>query len=201
MKKYLWVLILAGVLILQGCVSLSTFNTPTTTKKDNIRLGIGLGGMGVGEATVGPFPEVYGRVGLGERVDIGGKFTGPLGGITADVKYQLVDQRLKMAADLSGSIFFAGPNSVQPGLLVGTEHLYLGGRLMVFPGPLSGDQRTFEFDDVSASTVMPGVLLGASIGNQEFRVMPEVSAYFAEGTDRAIFVPGLGLRFRLGGNE
>lgn len=201
MKGYLGSTILALLLLAgPGCVSLSTFNTPETRPKDDVYLGIGVGGMAVGETTTGPLPVFYGRVGLGDRVDIGGKFIVPFGGISADLKYQLIDRRIKVAADLGGSIFFTGPNAVHPALLIGTDQFYVGPRVMIFPGDGPNADGEFGIDESAFSRTMPGVVVGAALGGEEFRVMPEVSLYVPRGTDEAILVPGVGLRFRIAGD-
>lgn len=199
---YRWTVCLVGLLLAgPGCVSMSTFNSPQTTPKDEVHLGVGVGGMFVGEAMSGPLPEIYGRVGVGDRVDVGGKVTGPFGGVTAGLKYQPVDRGIDVAADLSGSLSFTGSNAVHPALFLGTERLYVGGRMVVFGGNASGEVIGLGLGDVRPSTTMPGLLIGGSLGERAFRVMPEVGVYFQDGTDKALIVPGIGLQFRLGEGE
>lgn len=182
-----------------GCVSLSTYNSPQTMPKDEFHLGIGGGGTLINETVAGPVPEVYGRVGVGERMDIGGKFTGPIGGITADLKYQLLEGGIDVAAGLGGSIFFTGPNVIYPALFFGTERLYGGARVVVFASHPNYDDDVLAFRDAFPEDVMPGIIVGGSFGGEEFRLMPELGVYFPDGSEAPLLTPGVGLQFRLGG--
>lgn len=192
------------VITASGCISLSTFNSPQTTPKDQGSLGAGTlllfeeneddteraaeddvdDGSGVAF-----YPEAYGRIGLAERWDVGMKVSPFV--FFADVKYQVVDADVDVAADLGvsvGGAFGGGTFAAYPAVLVGTERFFVGGRMTMMTGSIE----LFSTDATYSGTV-PNVMVGGSIGNK-IRIMPEVNVYF----DEPSFLPGLGVQYRFG---
>lgn len=178
-----------------GCISLSTFNSPETTPN-------GSGSLGAGAVVfieedeedgdnVGVLPEAYGRVGLSDRWDVGVKVSPFV--FFSDVKYQVVDARVNVAADLGVSTGGLADEdaltfAAYPAVFVGTERFYAGGRL-TFAG---GTIELFD-EDVTYSGTIPSVMVGASFGSK-FRVMPEINLYLEEPR----LLPALGIQYRIG---
>lgn len=186
-----------------GCIALSTYNSPQTMPKGSGSVGAGTAIVVSNEADDGPgvtpLPAAYGRIGLGRRVDAGLKVAPYV--LFADLKYQLLDRRIDVAADL-GVSYGAVVNTVAayPALYVGTDRFYVGGRLAAVSGSIDSDESSLFSDEATFSGVVPGVVVGASIGDQ-FRVMPEVNVHFSTSGGSPMVLPGIGFQYRLGKNR
>lgn len=111
-----------------------------------------------------------GRYGITERLEVGAS-AGFFNGLSADVKYNLIPGPLFVSAALAGSVglvvdIFGDSDDVDvlgihPALLVGTERIYGGAKLMAFP--------------FSAYVRRPWtvVFVGGSFGG-DFRIVPEI---------------------------
>ncbi|MFB6229677.1 MAG: hypothetical protein ABEL04_00850 [Salinibacter sp.] len=185
-------------------MTLGTYNSPQTTPEGSTSVGAGTAIVVNNEAddgsTVTPLPAAYGRIGLGSRVDAGIKAAPYV--LFADLKYQLLDRQVDVAADFG--ISYGVPNTVgaYPALYVGTDRFYAGGRLAIISGSTgsentnSGESSLFS-DEITFSGVVPGVVVGASIGDQ-FRVRPEVNVHLPTGGGSPMVLPGIGFRYQFG---
>ena len=107
------ILLCSIVLILSsGCLQISSFQTAKTTPKDEGTIAVALGGLGVTDPFdsgdsfgVGTF-EIMGRMGVGEKTDIGLKLSS-FSSFLFDVKHQIVgDQHSSFAMALGPSLGF-----------------------------------------------------------------------------------------------
>ena len=95
----------AGLLILSGCVSLSSLQSPRVLEPKQEFHGFALAGFyDQDQNVVGLYEiDIYGRFGIAKNWDLGYKIYGvPLlfGGIQGDIKYQILAKPLKIAGDL-----------------------------------------------------------------------------------------------------
>lgn len=187
-----------------GCMTLGTYNSPQTTPKGSTSAGAGTAIVVSNEAddgpTATPLPAAYGRIGLGPRMDAGLKVAPYV--LFADFKYQLMDRRVDVAADLGVS--YGVPNTVgaYPALYVGTDRFYVGGRLAAISGSTGSgstdsNENSLLSDEVTFGGVVPGVVMGASIGDR-FQVRPEVNVHFSTSGGSPLVLPGIGFQYRFG---
>jgi hypothetical protein len=139
---------------LAGCgIPLSTMHGPVPVPASTSAVTVGLGPIFLGEGidqdllefnlVFSPYANF--RHGITERLEAGASI-GIFNGITAEAKYRLVPGPIAVSANLglsAGSIWSIdlwGDNSewlwnlgAQPALLVGTERIYGGAKLMLFP--------------------------------------------------------------------
>ena len=181
---------LCSLLLLSGCASVTTFQTPEVIEKDSSLLGAGLSAsLNTGDSKIlMPAFECYARKGLTKKTDGGLKIFGlpcGFGGIVADIKYQLFDGPISVSGDLGASVSAVKVEDYQwtfafyPMLLFGTDRAYVGVR--------SIHTGIGKFDHI------PGIFLGLSLGDT-FRVMPEVSYHFIRDEDEGFFTFGLGFQ-------
>lgn len=189
-----------------GCISYSTFQTPTVLDEGDALIGVGATGVS-GDTDFGVLPEVYARYGFSERVDAGAKITGipPFGLVFGDVKYQLVDGPVALAADLgvsyaggSADISFGGDEpseegysfvGLYPAVMVGTDRLYGGAKAIYIASGIA------DTEWISGNVF--GLFAGTSFGDR-VRLLPEVHAYF--GDDVAV-LGGIAFEFGMGGGD
>jgi len=142
-------------LLLSGCgIPISTMHGPTPTPANTSRATVGFAPVFLDDAAdedfllfsliFGGFASV--RKGVTERLEIGGSM-GIFNGITAEAKYNLIPGPLYVSANLAASIGIlfdvdiwgssdggaAASVGLHPALLVGTERVYGGGKLLAFP--------------------------------------------------------------------
>lgn len=203
--KSIWgggVIFLAVILLSPGCVSFSTFNSPQTTPKGSGSLGAGAAVFGVGEGETGIFPEAFGRIGIAEQWDVGIKVAPHV--FFSDLKYQFVDRRLDVAADLGvsyGGFLGASTIAAYPGVFVGTDHFYVGGRQTILAGQFAPEDGGL-FDEASPfSGNFTTVVAGGSIGGDRVRLLPEVNLHLPIEEGDPIVMPGFGLKYRFGEGE
>lgn len=180
--------VLIGTMMVCGCISHTTFQSPKVL--DPGQVNVGLGAMGWMQRNDSDrhqgFLEVdlYGRIGLTRNLDAGIKLFGPFGGIFGDAKYQLWQRPPFLSADLGFSYGRFGdmPDSgddfyyfgFYPMLLIGYEDLYGGVKLIYVEetrhrsyGP--GGTETERYS-------RPGIVLGATVGAR-VKMRPEVNIY------------------------
>ena len=116
MKLWNQLLLLAALAGLTSCAQLSSFQTAKTVGKNNAEIGFAASGAGFteliddadGTTPVLPVIELWGRYGVGERVDVGMKVSTGLSGVF-DGKFQIVGDRYsKFALALGGGLGFQG---------------------------------------------------------------------------------------------
>lgn len=201
------VVLLAGVLVCVGCVSLTSFQSPVSLSPGSTSVG---GGLAVNYwASDGlPLPEAdfLVRYGVFKGVDVGGKVSLPFASVSADVKWQFLNGPLLAALDVGGSyghspflndvIDEAVYLSAYPALLVGSDRVYVAARpLMVH----TDERRLAHGVPVSSYTDWyPQVIVGGSFGDR-LRVMPELSFAFGMGNrQNPSILPGIGIAIRYG---
>jgi hypothetical protein len=114
------------------------------------------------------------RLGVDARRELGASF-GLHNGFALDGKYLLVPGPLAVSGSLALSTGGV-PLGVHPALLVGSERLYGGARVMTFPG--------------SYRRAYPGLYAGASVGGGAIRLVPEVAWLRHPEEGRAVLTVG-----------
>lgn len=184
------------LLVGPGCYTLTTFNSPQTTPDGEAALGAGMGAyVQTGEGnnvTMSAVPVAHGRIGLGDRWDAGAQLSPFV--LFTDVKYQLVDQSVGVAADVGVSAGFPNLVGVYPALFVGTDRFYVGGRVAALSSTQDLDDDDVVVDEEFSST-LPGIMVGASLGNQ-VRIMPELNLYFPTNDRDPFFLPAIAFKYR-----
>ncbi len=209
MKGYsrCWVesLFVMGIIfIMSGCVSFTSFNSPQTTPKGEGSIGAGTAlFVDTEEEEVGVLPSAYGRVGIAERWDAGLKVAPHV--FFSDLKYQIVRSGIDVSADLGLSysgFFSASTVAAYPGVYVGTDQFYVGGRQTLLVGSFDPEEDSSLFgQETSFSGNFTTFMVGASVGGSRVRVMPEVNLHIPSGEGEAMILPALGLEYRFGGGR
>ncbi|MDQ7041514.1 MAG: hypothetical protein Q9M35_11305 [Rhodothermus sp.] len=188
--------LLAGLALwLSGCISLGVFQGPDVLPEGNAEVGVGL----VGGGGLGMF-ELYGRMGVAPRLELGARTTGFLsvGAVMAEGKYQLLTTQPLVAAGMgiSYSTFeFDGQSfstiGLYPAIWIGSSRLFASARMIVVA---IGAENT---DEVGTGS-LAGFTIGARLGRR-VNLRPELTLYtpLYEG-GAPVLVGGLGLSFRLG---
>lgn len=186
----------ALVLVLSGCVSLSTFQSPRVLDPGTTQLGAGVIVTG-GEAGTGEV-AIVARRGLADGVDVGAKLWGipPFLGLYADVRYQILREPFLVSGTLGGSVFSVredgdddrsvSTTALYPTVLVGTERLFGGVRWTQVFGSAGDLEENYGVG-------FPGIVVGASFGSRLI-LAPEVNVHFGEGG--TLVLPGAALHFR-----
>lgn len=125
--------ILATILLFTQCAQLSSFQTAKVVGKNNGEIGFAAGGAGFSgiideldesETPILPIFELWGRYGVGNKVDLGLKLSTGLSGVF-DAKFQLVgDRQSTFAMALGGGIGFQG-GTLESALLQGHIPLHM----------------------------------------------------------------------------
>ncbi len=192
---------------LSGCISLGVFQGPDVLPEGKAEVGLGLVGGGSleeGGGGLGMF-ELYGRVGVASRLELGARTTGFLavGGVTtgalmAEGKYQLVTTWPLVAVGMGVSYYALEFNNqtfstlgLYPAVWVGSSRLFAGARMIVVT---IGAENS---DEVGTGS-LAGFTIGARLGGR-VSLRPELTLYapLYEGS-APLLVGGLGLSFRLG---
>ena len=190
-------LCLAGaLLLLSGCVSLSTYQSPRVLDPGESHLGAGVM-LGAGGAGVGEF-AVLGRRGVAEGFDLGAKVWGvpPFLGIYGDVRSQLQTEPFLVSGTLGASFFSVrqtvdgeetgtSTTALYPAVLIGSDRLFAGARWTQLFGSAGDLEERYGLG-------FPGVILGASFGSR-VSVAPEVNVHFG---DDVLVLPGAALIYR-----
>lgn len=182
------------VIIGPGCIFLNTFQSPRVLEKGEMQIGLAATGLGFSDGddvdAVFGIPEINGRLNIGNKTDLGLRVTFPA--IGADIRYQLVDRKpFYVAAGVGGSgVFISDATLVTftPSLSLGTDNVYTGLKYAVLGG-------SFEEGDIEFSELGPGIMFGASLGNDRLRFIPELNIYFPE--DGTVTGFGVALNFTI----
>jgi hypothetical protein len=85
--------LLAGLILLAGCYSLTNFQSPEVLPAGNVAVGAGLASAFSTRYSEYPSLQCEGdilvRCGLGSNIDVGAKISGPFGSLAADAKWQI----------------------------------------------------------------------------------------------------------------
>jgi len=203
------------VILVSGCPSLSTMQTPSTVPKNHVRVGIGLEGVGYSDAdgsvTV-PQTELNVRYGVTDEIDVGAKLY--FLGAEIGAKYQLLRGQLDIAIapavsyisivaeDSTGAESKATVAYLHLPLLLGynvSDRVTLGFGPKVLYTVASGAASSGS----SSSSVTSDGFMAGGYGQIAFRigdafwVAPEVNVYkpFTENAEGVVFQGGLVLLF------
>jgi hypothetical protein len=98
MRRIWSALVPLALVLLAGCPSLSTMQTPSTVPKNQVRFGFGLEGVGYSETSgsvTAPQMELSARYGVTDEIDVGGKLY--FLGAEVGAKYQAVRGQVDVA--------------------------------------------------------------------------------------------------------
>ena len=190
-------------LLLSGCgIPISTMHGPVPVPANISSATVGFAPVFLDDAVdedflmfsliFGAFAGV--RESVSERVELGGSI-GIFNGITAEVKYNLIPGPLYVSANLAAStgivpdvdIWGSSDEDVavslglHPALLVGTERVYGGGKLIAFP---------FNTNVQRPWTVL---FAGGSFGGRT-RIVPEIAWMRDPADGETSWVAGIGLQ-------
>ena len=169
--------------MLTGCFSLATFQSPKVLERGQTAFGAGAGITT--EKLLGT--SAFGRVGLSQNLDAGFKLLGvPLSGVFGDVKYQLWENVSYGSLDFGVSYMWGSSTlrstdwtclGLHPMVLLGDEKVHGGVKIVClldevefYPVGL-GEKITWS------AGAFPVIFVGISIGGR-VKVMPEVSISF-----------------------
>jgi hypothetical protein len=191
------------LLALAGCgIPLSTLHGPRPTPANNTTSTVGFGPIFLADAAEEDFlmfSLIFGamasvRHGVSERLEVGGS-VGMFNGLTAEAKYNLVPGPLYVSANLALStgllfdidIWGGGDGDTEasiglhPALLVGTERIYGGAKLITFPG------------NRHVARPWTVVFAGGSLGGTR-RIVPEIAWLHDPADGESTWIAGIGLR-------
>ncbi len=185
---------LSVLIILSGCVSLSTYQSPKILDKGDAQVGVGmLAGFGeIREVALGEV-SLIGRYGISDRMDIGAKIYGlphlvQFYSLYGDLRYQLLTEPLYVSGAFGVSTFHVEDyrsTGLYPTIMFGTERIYGGVKWIRM---ISSSDEMEE----SLGTNFAGVVAGATFGKR-LSFMPELNVYFAD--EELLFFPGVGLTY------
>jgi len=189
---------------LNGCVSMSTFQSPQVLERGQNSLGFGVSGfLDETDEKLAIYEfDIFTRYGLANRLDGGIKIfglPGLFGGIQGDLKYQIIKGPFFVSVDLASfyatapSIFDDDDNintfGFTPLILVGNRTFFGGAKINYITRidkiDLFGSSSEFR------AKGMPGLVFGAMLGKKA-QIIPEVNIYFFDGESALVF--GLGLQ-------
>ncbi len=206
--------ILAAAIAVSGCLSFGSYYGPETVPPGSTEVGTGTVLAYVPEAgnedpSIVPLETAFlVRHGITENADLGARAwalpqalpAGEVGfwGFYGDARYRLYDGPVMVTGAVGASamrVDLVTIFGVYPSLLVGTESLYGGTRLMYATG---------RADEVDAADQQPlftdpaiGLVAGASVGRR-FMVRPEVSFYLFPGAEEVFIAPAVSFHYRFG---
>ncbi len=187
--------------LLSGCISLGAFQGPDVLPEGKTEVGVGIVGGGSLEKDesggVGLF-ELYGRMGVAPRLELGARTTGFLA-VMVEGKYQLVTTRPLVSAGMGVSFYALEVDDdgfytigLYPALWVGSPNLFAGVRMIVVT---MGAENS---DEVGTGSLV-GLTIGTRLGGR-VRLRPELTLFapLCEGCERGVLlVGGLGIAVRL----
>lgn len=184
----LLVLVLAVALLESGCgVPFSTLYGPAPLLAGTRAAGLGVGPIFVADGlemdldlvVLGMYASR--RVGLSDRLEVGGS-AGILNGLAVDAKYVLVERPFFVSANAAVSTDVAGEAmGFHPALLLGSERVYGGAKLMALRNAYSGPLQV--------------LFVGGSFGGAR-RVVPEM-AFLRDARDgEKLWMAGVKLQKR-----
>ncbi len=208
------VLLLPVLLLLSSCVQLSTFQTAKTVPKGDGEILLAFGGGGISESFTGESIgfgtfEVAGRIGVGEKVDLGLKVS-HFASYLADVKFQIVgdqDSKFAMATGPGVGLYAFGFGTT---LMQATLPLHMSvhpsDRLGIYFTPRFSSQ--FALGDGGGSLNYLGGSIGFELG-RKIRFGTDISymGVLDDDVDNdtfedfglGLFQVGFGVKFRIDG--
>jgi len=213
------VLVPLALLVLSGCPSLSTMQTPSTVPKGELRYGVGLEGVGYSETKSGDGPstvslpqfEVNARYGITDNIDIGAKAY--LIGAEVGGKYQFAKGTFEAA--VAPAVSYISINSSDAGNSDSLSVAYL--HLPLLLGYKVTDWLEFAFgpkalyaiatgtasDSTNQSSATSSGFMAGGFASIQLRIgkafwlAPEINVYkpFADGTNGVLWQGGLTLLF------
>jgi len=202
--KLLFLYFLVFFLGLNGCVSLSTLQSPQVLEKGQKSLGLGLSGFYEESSEfVGIYEfDIFARYGLANKLDGGIKvfgLPGLTGGVQGDLKYQVLEKPFFVSLDIASSYAIALSldddekihiYGITPLILLGNRTFYGGAKINYFTSLNKID--FFGSSSKSRSGAnMPALVFGAMLGKKG-KFIPEVNIYFLDGETALVF--GIGLQ-------
>jgi hypothetical protein len=197
----LWAALVA-LILLSGCMSLTTLQSAKTLDPGKVTVGLGAG-LATDGKSGGPVAEAGMRAGVAKNFDFGAKWSYPLL-LFFDGKYQVADGSLKVAADLGWSYFsyngligniHGTSYGWYPMLMIGQDHWYAAVKGVYFS--TSGQFDFFGTQSFSDSRwISTNVVFGAVIGSK-WQFMPEVNCIIPMYSGKTIIVPAVGLQIEL----
>src|SRR5512140_1228870 len=210
-----------ALVVLTGCPSLSTMQTPATVPKGELRFGVGLEGVGYSEKESGgttstvtaPQLELNARYGVTDNIDVGAKLY--LIGAEVGGKYQFVKGAFEAAVAPAASYISVSLDSGNGGgsssFSVTYLHLplLLGYKLTDWFELAFGPKALYAIasgsanDSTSQSSVTSSGFMVGGFGSLQLRIgkafwlAPEVNVYkpFTKGATGVIWQGGLALLF------
>ncbi|NUQ82389.1 MAG: hypothetical protein HUU10_12325 [Bacteroidetes bacterium] len=179
----------SALVLLSGCMSMVNLNDPVPLEPGQVQLAI--------SSTIHPefiAPEAGVRVGIISDLDMGLKYMFP-SGFATDAKYRLIDSKVDLTADVMYSYFTDGKNyrmhGFYPSLLAGGDLIYGGVRGMFFVSrgtiDLFGSEESLEADGYFGT----GLFLGARVGKNTFRLLPEINLLIRGHDGEVVMLPAL----------
>jgi hypothetical protein len=215
MRPVSFVLVSLALLVLTGCPSLSTMQTPSTVPKNQIRFGIGLEGVGYAEtdgSVTAPQTEFSARYGVTDEIDFGAKLY--FLGAEVGAKFQFLRGQLDAAiapagsyisitsSDSSGNEAKASVAYLHLPLLLGynvSDRLTLGfGPKLLYVLTTGSASTSTESSSVTSDGFMTGgyAQIAYRVGDA-FWLAPEINVYkpFTENASGFVYQGGLVLLF------
>lgn len=190
------------ILLLAGCVTMSTFQGPETQKPGKAIAGSAMA-FTIGDRNQDssiPSLEIYGRVGLAKNLDAGIKLAGFLSTLGVDLKYRLFNSgkfmgSFDMAFSYSNVKEEDEPEKYKvygyyPALILGTKKFYFGPKLAYLIGKGNYEDFILEDERLPSKKLIPGFFMGYKIDLfKMLYLVPEITIYHT---------PGYGLWFYAG---
>jgi hypothetical protein len=184
-------------LLLSGCMSYTTLQSPKTLESGQVILGGGIAtSFDGGDASF----EFNGRIGIVHNFDVGAKIVMP-SLYFVDAKYQLFHDPIDISADLGWSSFSNSSQSSHdkgsttawyPMLLFGQDHWYVGVKQVILKSTgqfeLFGTQK-FSYSGLWSTNIVIGGIFGTNI-----RMMPEINFIMLNGGNKPVIVPAIGVQ-------
>lgn len=199
-------LVAATTLLVGGCASYTTLQSPRTLRPGKVQLGAGTAIVATGSEPA-LIPEFGGRVGVARHFDVGAKYMMP-GLLFGDAKLQLLDARHEAPFDLAldlgvshtsfdsedddGSLSCTG---LYPALLIGKDFWYAGAKATYLfidgKGDFGDVGVTFDASGLAYTTFVAGLVLG-----QTLQFLPEVNLHVnSEG--EPLLMPAISLVYNM----
>lgn len=190
------------LLVLSGCISYTTLQSPKTLDPGVVSVGGGAGVATDGTSS-GLVAEAGMRAGIIKSFDVGAKWSFPTL-LFLDGKYQIVNGSVQVAADLGWSYFSyngAIGNSHgtsygwYPMIMIGQDYWYAAVKGVYFQ--TSGTFDFFGTQSFSSSRwISTNVVFGTIIGSK-VQFIPEVNCIIPTYAGKTILVPAIGVQFKL----
>jgi hypothetical protein len=184
-------------ILLSGCMSYTTLQSPKTLESGKVLLG---GGIATSFEGGQPSLEFNSRVGIVHNFDVGAKIVVP-SLYFVDAKYQLFHDPIDISVDLGWSSFSNSSQSSDdkgsttawyPMLIFGQDHWYVGIKQVIMKSTgqfeFFGTQK-YGFSGLWSTNVVIGGILGTNI-----RMMPEINFIMLNGGSKPIIVPAIGVQ-------